>query len=84
MAKKTDKIETSEELSSKIEARQRYAEQHDPRKLYRVEYRAAGRKMSETTMAMSETDAIESIRIQCRLVGWDMVDPEAKLVDQEV
>ena len=78
----SDHIPTEGENRNRIESIAEYQKEHgDPRKKYEATYLICGRPMTECVMAMTQQQAVDIVKYNCSLVGWQPNSLEVKEVN---
>lgn len=69
--KSSDHILSEGENIARIEAMAEHRRTHvDPRKQYTATYLICGKPITETVMAVSQQQALDIVKYNCSLVGW--------------
>ena len=75
--KSTDRIPTEGENRTRLEEIAEYQTTHkDPRKKYTASYTLNGTALSETILAETQQRALEILKYNCSLVGWQISNIE--------
>ena len=68
----SDYIPTEGDNASRLDDIAEYRRNHgDPRKAYTATYLICGKPVSERVMAMTQQQAVNIVKYNCSLVGWN-------------